>query len=157
MAQVAQQLQARVFEGGMGEMTLRVVPMGLTPELPSQTDSAIIWKSEFSLGSHSSGLKILLLPSLVEILLRNESVHSRDVPKFLQQHIAQVSVSVEAILGQSMLPLRDFLGLRPGHIVRLDRGQNDAVMVCVSGVQKMVGKPIQRNGAFAIEIEAEKS
>ena len=64
-------------------------------------------------------------------------------------------MTVQASLGQINLSIKEFLELEAGDLLRLDASQEDFVPVQIEGKTKLLGVPIQQNGAFGVEIKAE--
>lgn len=147
------ELKSRVFEELEQDLILEMIPGGLPPELPPQVESTIIWKLRFKLGEDNSGFVLVLLPNILELLIRKDRVQAEFLPTLMATHLANTRVQVSAALGQASLSLEDFLNLREGDVVRLDRSQEDLVELEIEGASKMRGLPIQRNGAFAIDVK----
>ena len=149
------ELDTRVFENEGGKLSLEQVPAGLPPELPPQVESTILWKIYLDIGGNPSGLALLLLPNLVEILIRNDSADLSVLPLWMSAHLGQTNVTLRAVLGNINLAVEELVSLEPGDILRLDASQEDLVPVQVEGKTKLMGSPIQQNGAFGVEIKAE--
>ena len=149
------ELANQVFENEGGTMKIVPVPPGLAPELPSQVESTILWKIRYELGTYSSGMAILLLPTLVEILIRKDRAELKVLPCWMAAHLGQTNVEVRAVLGGMNLAVGELVELEPGDVIRLDASQEDLVPVQVEGKTKLMGSPIQKNGAFGVQIKAE--
>lgn len=149
------ELDIRVFEREGGKLSVEPVPAGLPPELPPQVESTILWKIYYDVAGKAGAFALLLLPNLVDILIRRDRLDSRRLPYWMAAHLGQTSVQMRAVLGQSELSVRELISLEPGDIVRLDVSQEDLVAVQVEGKTKLLGTPMQQNGAFGVEIKAE--
>lgn len=148
-------LGGQIFENEGGELKLVPVPAGLSPELPAQVESTILWKMGYDIAGQSSGMAFLLLPNLIETILRKDRADLSVLPFWMAAHLGQTNVQVRAVLGGIKLAVDDLMALEPGDIIRLDAGQEDLVPIQVEGKTKLMGRPIQRNGAFGVEVKAE--
>ena len=149
------ELNIRVFERSVGAVEVKRIPAGLTPELPPQVESTILWKMFYDIAGKSGVVALLLLPNLVDILIRKDRLDASRLPYWMTAHLGQTSVELRAVLGRSDLSVRELVSLEPGDIVRLDVSQEDLVAVQVEGKTKLLGTPMQQNGAFGVEIKAE--
>lgn len=67
-------------------------------------------------------------------------------------HLENVTVTVTAELGQGELSIREFLNLREGMIVRLDRVTGDYVDLLINDQAFGKGEVLVINDAFAVRI-----
>ena len=74
------ELKSRVFEELEQDLILEMIPGGLPPELPPQVESTIIWKLRFKLGEENSGFVLVLLPNILELLIRKDRVQAEFLP-----------------------------------------------------------------------------
>jgi flagellar motor switch/type III secretory pathway protein FliN len=68
--------------------------------------------------------------------------------------VHQTKVKISSNLGAVNISVDELLKLKEGDLLRLDRSQEEVVPVMVEGQTKMLGMPIQCNGAFGVEIKA---
>ena len=60
---------------------------------------------------------------------------------------------MRAVLGNITLAVEELVALEPGDIIRLDASQKDMVPIQIEGKTKLMGHPMQQNGAFGVEIK----
>ena len=152
---VTRELDARVFEKEGGGLRLVPVPAGLPPELPPQVESTIVWKIHYDIAGRPGTISLMLLPNLVEILIRKDRLDGRVLPFWMARHLGETQVTMQGFLGQINLSIQEFLELEPGDLLRLDTSQEDLVPIQIEGKTKLLGVPVQQNGAFGVEIKAE--
>jgi flagellar motor switch protein FliM len=152
---LARELRLRVFDEMKVDFKVDLVPGGLPPELPPQVESTIVWRMRFDLGKEKSGLVLVLLPNILELLITKTRIDTEDLPFMMTAHVSQANVQVTSVLGNVGISVSELLEMKPGDLLRLDRSQEDMVPVNVEGTTKLVGSPIQRNGAFGVEIKAD--
>lgn len=123
------------------------------PEGPLTADGLVMAAWNCSYAGHTATIVLLLAPSV--------SAHAQlpQPPAFVPQAspqlgelLAQAPLEVCAHLGTARLSLAELLALRPGDVVRLDRGQGETLAVFVEGEPKYGAHPVQRRGVFAVEI-----
>ncbi|MBT6179354.1 MAG: hypothetical protein HOI23_19065 [Deltaproteobacteria bacterium] len=151
---LARELRIRVFEELDEDFQVEPIPGGLPPELPPQVESTIMWRMRFDLGGEKSGLVLILLPNILELLIRKDRVETDELPFIMSAHVHQTKVKVSSNLGAVNISVNELLKLKEGDLLRLDRSQEEVVPVMVEGKTKMLGMPIQCNGAFGVEIKA---
>jgi len=155
MTSLARELRLRVFDEMQTDFKVELVPGGLPPELPPQVESTIIWRMRFDLGKEKSGFVLVLLPNILELLITKTRIDAEELPFMMTRHVSQANVQVTSVLGSVGISVAELLEMQPGDLLRLDRSQEDMVPVNVEGTTKLVGSPIQRNGAFGVEIKAD--
>jgi len=155
MTSLARELRLRVFDEMQTDFKVELVPGGLPPELPPQVESTIIWRMRFDLGKEKSGFVLVLLPNILELLITKTRIDAEELPFMMTRHVSQANVQVTSVLGNVGISVAELLEMQPGDLLRLDRSQEDMVPVNVEGTTKLVGSPIQRNGAFGVEIKAD--
>jgi len=66
--------------------------------------------------------------------------------------ISEVKTKITAFLGNTTLTLKDFIGLKPGDVVRLDESESDDSVIFIGDSKKFVGRPgiMGRNKAVKI-------
>ncbi len=113
---------------------------------------------EVALDDKAAGLVGVVLPRGALDLLGDERPseptrkESSAIPKgpFLH-HVPEFPVSVEVILGQTTLTVRDLLSLNPGDVLSLDG--RDLPKILVQGVPKFVGAAGTRGGRKAVRVQ----
>jgi flagellar motor switch protein FliM len=137
-------------------LTVSGVFTGADIELPSTLNGLFVWRGELSLGGRIGSLTVALFPSVVDLVCgRHLSSVAAAPATWIARHVQSAQVGVSAVLGTRSLTMAELLSLRPGDVVRLDRGRADHVPVEVEGVVKFMGQPTQRGGTFAVAIETE--
>jgi flagellar motor switch protein FliM len=131
------------------------MPPAGTPEPPEGIDSAISTTVTVTFASNHSFVAILLLPQIAETLSGRGTPTPKPCRGWLSHHLGRASVEVFSVLGLGELTVSGLLALRPGDVLRLDRSQSDLLPLAVENVPKFLGRPIHRNGSFAIEIQTE--
>jgi flagellar motor switch protein FliM len=72
--------------------------------------------------------------------------------QYLQKKIAELSVSLNGILGTTKIQGRDILALKPGDVIPLDQKVSDAIVLKVEGIPKFKGYPGACNNKKAMRI-----
>ena len=124
----------------------------LSPALAA-CEALLLWRVQLL---PSMTCAVILLPAVSELIDKRPVLASAaQVQGQLTSALGRVEVQITANLGHSSMTIAELLALRPGDIVRLDRGQADTVPVLVEGAVKFLAKPIPRNGTFGVVIQAE--
>ena len=149
------QLGALLFENEGGDLTVQLVPGGLSPEIDSNIDTAMVWRLACNLApEQNSSIVITLLPNLIERVVRgSDPLEVEAQGAWMPGHLLATDVEVSSQLGAVEMLASELLAIRPGDVLRLDRGQADTVPVLIEGIEKLQGTPVRRNGAYGIRIE----
>lgn len=78
----------------------------------------------------------------------------RDAPPLPPMILANVEVTVAAVLGAARLNVRDVINLRPGMVIGLDRMAGEPVDIRISNVTIAGGEVIVIDDRFAVRINA---
>ena len=76
-----------------------------------------------------------------------------DSTKITAQHIEQLELNVEAILGTAALTMSDLIKLAPGAIVRLDQRADQPLSLKVNDHRKLTGWPGISHGKQSVMVE----
>ena len=144
-----------VAQGSTAPMKLVSVVDQSARELPQDVETMVLWRAGVDYGVDRGELALLLFPVATEVLAGKVAANRPVRPEWLGQHIERMDVAVSAELGSVNLSVAELVALRPGDVLKLDHRQSDLVPVRVGGCVRFVGRPSQRNGAYAIEIEME--
>jgi len=151
---VAAELTHALFEDADVELEVTPVPTGLPPDIPGRVDTTLLWRMVMDFGSDRRGNLVLVgLPSVVMLVARRGAVaEAATQPTWMPAHLGQTRVEVSAQLGEITMTVSELLALRPGDLLRLNRGREESVDVLVEGVPKMTGHPVHHNGVFGVEL-----
>ncbi|MCB9536344.1 MAG: flagellar motor switch protein FliM [Myxococcales bacterium] len=70
----------------------------------------------------------------------------------IAQHLHDVPVRAEVLLGTSRITVRDLLSLAPGDVITLDQPQTDPLPMYVEGSTKFRVTPVERAGVIAAQV-----
>ncbi len=73
----------------------------------------------------------------------------------ITEHLLDVEVGGEVVLGRQRISLRDLLGLKVGEIITLDRLQDEPVEMNWQGQHKFMARPRVKAGSYGVEIESD--
>ncbi len=154
LKELTSDLAARLFEDSEVTMKANSTPGGLPPEVPSRVETTLVWRVLFDMGGQrTSAMTLVLLPSLVDLVVRRSDAETENIaPDWIPRHMKALPVEMAAMLGTATINVQELLALKVGDLLRLDRGADDAVPVLVEGAKKFLGRPVQRNGAFGVEL-----
>ena len=143
-----------------GKTPIRLTAGEPTPgeamELPRALLSLFVSRLEVIFGAYRCSVTVALLPTIVELSCRRGTVRSAEpAPMSIARNLQSALVEVSACLGQTQLTMAELLALRPGDLIRLERGRTERVPVSVEGVTKFLGQPTQCGGAFGVTIETD--
>ncbi len=65
----------------------------------------------------------------------------------------KIKVEVKAVLGETKINLTDFMNLRKGNIIKLNRGCENTVSLKVGNVTIANGELCENNQSFGVEIK----
>ena len=120
---------------------------GAAVEIPVGTVGLFVWRCALACGAPTGSITVVLLPSALELARHSDTVlPARNPGETLARHLQSAAVTVSATLGTTRLAMADLLELRPGDVIRLDRGRDEQVPVSVAGVVKFLGMPTQHCG-----------
>lgn len=86
--------------------------------------------------------------------LAHEPSASRGDRQRILEHILETRVSVTVELGRARLSMGRFLSLKPGDVVRLDRGPDDPLPAYMGPVPAFQGRPGTRGRRMALTVES---
>jgi flagellar motor switch protein FliM len=156
--------------GSAGE---RIIP--LAPELTElmrnpqmlqllpNTETVILVTFELRLGNSTGILSLCypylgmepIIPKLTsrQALLGQNKRLVEDGPRWIGQRLADSSLALTAELGKAELTVQEFLRLRPGDVVRLDRPVVEAVDLLIAGERKAMARPGLKGRHRAVRLE----
>lgn len=82
---------------------------------------------------------------------KKSPVHRRS----LAIHISRTEVPCRVELGVADLSVREFLSLKPGNIITLDRKKSEFATVFVKDLPKFRARPVRSNGMLAVQVIGE--
>jgi len=110
-----------------------------------------------AIGSITSCIPLSNLESVKKKLIttfqREKSDEDITIQKTLTENIRNTKVELKVELGQTMLPTRDIIDLRPGDILQLDKRKDDLLTAYVAGEEKFYGTPGIHRGNKALLIK----
>ena len=124
-------------------------------DVPGDLETMLAWHAGVDYGVARGELALMLFPVATEVLTGRSIAGKAKQPEWLTQHVARMEIDVSAELGKLKLSLGELIALEPGDVIKLDRRQADSIPVRVGRVPRFTGRPSQRNGAYAVEIDAE--
>ncbi len=100
---------------------------------------------------------VSLEPLLQKLDLRNWLVQeaeeaSDESARAMRAHLDRVPVRVEAHLGDARISVRHLVGLREGHLLRLNVSVHDEIGLFVNGIEKFAARPVSRAGMKAVRV-----
>lgn len=126
-----------------------------TFELPSDIESALLWRVQMSFAGRSGTVQAVIFPSWLSLELATQLNEDADLRRHLHRHIEALEVNVVAELGTKHMSLDALANLAPGDVLRLDSHQSDTLPLKAAGATIFLGKPVHRNGVLAFEIVSE--
>lgn len=152
LKEMGKDLRQRMFEDGPA-LKVDQVPGGLPPEIPSRVETTLVWRLLFDMGAERhSALVLVLLPDFMDLVVRRSTEVEDPKPDWLPRHLSAMPVELSCTLGGAALSVRELLSLKEGDILRLDRGRDEAIPIHIEGQKKFLGMPVQKNGAYGIEV-----
>lgn len=124
-------------------------------DVPAELETMLAWRAGVDYGVARGELALVLFPVATEVLTGRSTQGKSKQPDWLTQHVGRMEIDVSAQLGSVKLSLGELMALEPGDVLKLDLRQSDSVPVRVGRVPRFTGRPSQRNGAYAVEIDAE--
>ena len=70
----------------------------------------------------------------------------------IETHLIKAPMPVKAVLGHSAISVRDFMGLVPGDIIRLDTKVDDELEVYVGNIRKFTALPGAADDKYAVRV-----
>jgi flagellar motor switch protein FliM len=129
-------------------------------QIVSPAETVIAIQMKLKIGENS-GTMNLCIPARTLKTLRNKFDQQWSVrrqkpavnePERLLELVKPVSVPVSGEIRNSKLTVDDLLKVAPGDIIELNERIGDPVFLCVGGIEKFVGRIVQRRGKKAFEI-----
>ena len=130
-------------------------------QIVSIAETVIAIAFELKIGDFS-GLMNLCIPSRILKLLRSkfdQQWHSRkhkstenETEKLLQL-IASVPVRLSGEIRNCRLTVDELLKVTVGDVIALDHRIDDPICLCVGGIEKYMGRIVQRKGKIAFEVQ----
>lgn len=74
----------------------------------------------------------------------------------IAKSIENTYINVRAVLGRTTITVRDFLGLQPGDVIKLDRKVEEDIAIVIENVQKFSGVVGIKNNRMAVQITSKQ-
>ncbi|MDR1728399.1 MAG: flagellar motor switch protein FliM [Acidobacteriota bacterium] len=130
-------------------------------QIVSTSETVIAISLELKIGDFS-GLMNLCIPSRVLKLLRSKfdqqwqsrrHKSTENEAERIMQLITAIPVAVSGEIKDCSLTVNELLKVAAGDVIELDQRIGDPIRVCVGGIEKYMGRIVQRRGKIAIEVQ----
>jgi flagellar motor switch protein FliM len=132
-------------------------------QLLPNTETVILVTFELRMGSYSGILSVCYPYIAMDTIIPNMSARhvlmaqNRRVveggPEWIGRALGETLVEVVAELGCAELTVREFLRLRPGDVIKLDRTLNEPVQLLVGGERKALARPGLKGHNRAVRLD----
>jgi flagellar motor switch protein FliM len=132
-------------------------------QLLPNTETVILITFEVRLGNATGMLSLAypflgmepIIPKITsrQALLGQNRRSVEDGPKWISERLAESSLPLMAELGQAQLTVQEFLRLRLGDVIRLDRSVDRPVDLLVAGEKKALARPGLKGRHRAVRLE----
>ncbi|WP_102346937.1 flagellar motor switch protein FliM [Bacillus sp. Marseille-P3661] len=131
-------------------------------QMVSPNETVVVISLNTTIGETSGMINICLPHVVLEPIIPKLSVHywmqtSKKEPlpeeiSLLEKRIKKAQLPVQAILGESMISIQEFLNLNIGDVIQLDQQIDKPLTIKVADHPKFVGQPGTKKNKLAIQI-----
>ncbi len=125
----------------------------------SPSDVVVLTSFELEMENVRGSVQLVIPYSTVEPIRQNlqsgiqsESDGHDAWAEQIGDHLLDVPVAGQVLLGRSTIRLQELLALQPGDVITLDRNQTDALLLSVEGAPKYNVSPVEKAGQVAAQV-----